>query len=331
MLWFHCYNRPQSKDTLSYPIPAMERVCRRIACVLGLLIASCLFGFAQNSEKWIRVQSDNGEFSIDFPEKYNAYSDNEGFSLSNQGSSDDYQLTDMRMVNAYVDGTLLSVEIYKGPKAAVKALMDVDSSNRSKVKKSEVKQGAYLIRQMIISNEKSRTVRKYFNSNDHIYILTAATRGPETAAAKRFLDSMVFASENRGAVQPDVVKISSLKLTPIVLEQDLSYTPGKLNKPSKIPVPQPEPDIVPLAVVVTPRASYTNDARESNVDGSIRVKLTLSEDGFIPKILVMGRALPGGLARQTVFAAIRTKFLPKLKNNVPITVVATFEYGFNIY
>jgi hypothetical protein len=106
---------------------------------------------------------------------------------------------------------------------------------------------------------------------------------------RRFFNSMVLNQEKVLVDQEEVVKIASMKVTPIALEQDLTYKPGNPKKPSKIvPVPS-EPGTIPLAIVLTPRASYTDDAREGGVKGDIRFKLTLSEDGFIPKIVGITR------------------------------------------
>lgn len=66
------------------------------------------------------------------------------------------------------------------------------------------------------------------------------------------------------------------------------------------------------------------------VTGTIRVRLTFAKDGFVSKIVVL-KSLPEGLLRQSLFAALRIKFLPKMKDGSPETVIKMVEYKFDIY
>jgi hypothetical protein len=56
----------------------------------------------------------------------------------------------------------------------------------------------------------------------------------------------------------------------------------------------------------------------------------MEPNGSIPDITVL-KTLPEGLLRQAVFAALRTKFIPKEKDGLPIATKSTFEFGFHIY
>jgi hypothetical protein len=60
------------------------------------------------------------------------------------------------------------------------------------------------------------------------------------------------------------------------------------------------------------------------------LKIVFAENGFIPKIEAT-QVLPDGLLRQAVFAAIRIKFLPEEKDDIPQTITKTVEYSFAIY
>jgi TonB family protein len=83
-------------------------------------------------------------------------------------------------------------------------------------------------------------------------------------------------------------------------------------------------------VINQPRASYTDAARKKNVQGAVRLKITLLANGSVGSIIPL-TTLPQGLTEQSIAAARRMVFLPKRVNNVPVSVVVTREYTFTIY
>jgi TonB family protein len=279
---------------------------------------------AQVDDRWMHVQSNDGEFSIEVPKSHRFFCNADGFQISKNDS--DISLKDMCMMNAVIDGTLVSFEIYEAGKAAMDALYDHDAFAKDGRKVSEIKTGEIKIKQIVNSTDKYYSIRQFFKTKRHVCILTAANRNGDVRAIRRFLDSLVIADN----VSPNsnVAKFSELKVTDIGIEFDDDAD----DKPStqKVPKPLPDPDIKPFVIVRAARASYVDSARDQRVAGNVRLKLKLAEDGFIPTITVR-RSLPQGLLRQAIFAALRVKFLPKEKNGIPISTNVTMEYGFNIY
>lgn len=85
-----------------------------------------------------------------------------------------------------------------------------------------------------------------------------------------------------------------------------------------------------LVIIANPRATYTESARRSNVQGSILLKVTLLANGSIGAVTVV-RGLEGGLTEKAVAAAHKIVFLPKRVKGDPVTSVKTMEYTFSIY
>jgi TonB family protein len=79
-----------------------------------------------------------------------------------------------------------------------------------------------------------------------------------------------------------------------------------------------------------PKATYTDAARQNNIEGAVRLKLTLLANGQVGSITPVTR-LPDGLTEQAIAAARQIKFEPKTVNGVPVSVVVTIDYGFSIY
>lgn len=83
-------------------------------------------------------------------------------------------------------------------------------------------------------------------------------------------------------------------------------------------------------ILSRPKATYTDAARTNNVQGAVRLKVTLLASGQVGSITPVTR-LPHGLTEQAIAAARQIRFEPKKVNGVPQSVIVTLEYTFNIY
>ena len=285
-------------------------------------------------QKWIRVQSENGEFSIDVPDDYDYFFDEKGFSVSNDTT--DYPLKDINIFNSYRNGVLLSFESYQtsNTKDALKALMEVETHHEKKTEK--VKAGDKIFYQTVIRNEKYYLIRQYFITKEYVYILTAASRKEGAQEIDRFLKSRTilgYPSPSVNSALP-IISMSALKISPMVLDVD-NAEDGRARSRKKTPpkspqavLPQPEGD--KFVVLIKPRASYITPARQAGEEGDITLKISFTTKGGISRIEVV-RTLGNGLLRQTALTALRLKYLPKEENGAPIAVTKTIVYGFSIY
>lgn len=98
---------------------------------------------------------------------------------------------------------------------------------------------------------------------------------------------------------------------------------------STIAVPKSETN--PLRIISKPRPSYTDAAREHQVTGTVRLRVTFLASGEIGSITSVGTGLPYGLTEEAVGAAEQIKFEPQKVNGVPQSVSKTVEYSFSIY
>ena len=293
-------------------------------CLLLLLMPASAFA-QDNKTDWIRVASDNGEFSVEVPAEYGFFADKDGFSAS--ANYDTYALREMHLFNAYAEKTLFSFESYRVNKGAIEALSKFEERSG---KVSEIKSGDLKIKQIVFQTAASYAVKRYFSSKNHVYVLTAASRSGETAAMKRFFDSLVF---DRDAKAPDpalkAVAFSALKGTPIELDSAPDQPLPKPGTATTAPTPDDKDDLK-LVIVSKPLANYIDVARRNQEQGTVRLRVTFSKDGRVSKISTM-KTLGHGLLRQSVFAALRIKFLPSEKNGEPVTISKVVEYSFEIY
>lgn len=274
--------------------------------------------------EWQRVQSDNGEFSIELPKNCSYFYEKDGFSAASMNSTVEHQLTNVQMLNCYQDQTLTSVEVYntKNPKAIVERLYrGVSDKAQPRVKKT--RQGKFEIRDSTKQTQQSLYNAKYIISKTHIYVLTTATRNQSSATGQRFFASLRLSDD--GSTAKDTL-ISSLKnaATEFVIERPE-------NSPAKDETTNAEDKSVkPFVILNKIIPNYTESARNKGVRGTVRFRVTFSENGNISKLVILN-SLPGNLTREAIFTALRTRFLPSEKDDKPISVTKVVEYGFNMY
>lgn len=300
----------------------MKKIAQ-IAFLLFPFFFSLAYLKAQTPVGWMHVTSDNGEFSVEVPDKYNFFYDKEGFVVSN-GSSNTSALTDVHIFSSFQEKTLISFECYETGTSGADLMLEID---KQKIKSSEISRATYKIKQITSKEAEYYFIRQYYRSKNYLYIVTAASREGETAALKRFLDSIVF-DPKISAPKQNQTNFSKLKLSNIAvsIKEDTNYKSQK-SAPNS---PPDDPNIKRLLPVSKPRVSYVDTARMKAVQGSIAMKVTLNENGFIPEFVII-KSLPEGLLRQSVFAALRMRFLPQEKGDIPQTVVKTIEYHFALY
>lgn len=97
--------------------------------------------------------------------------------------------------------------------------------------------------------------------------------------------------------------------------------------PSK---PDADPNITSLKVLAKRRASYTDEARRSNVSGTVTLLVYFCSDGSIKGVLLV-KSLGYGLDEQAINAARAIKFDPQKRNGIPEDTVRPVMYSFNIY
>lgn len=85
-----------------------------------------------------------------------------------------------------------------------------------------------------------------------------------------------------------------------------------------------------LDIISKPRPSYTDAARQNNVQGTVILRVTFLASGQIGGISAV-KGLPNGLTEQAIAAARRISFSPKKIDGVGQSVTRQIEYTFSIY
>ena len=124
-------------------------------------------------------------------------------------------------------------------------------------------------------------------------------------------------------------KISYNNKTPFVppapVLEEAPTKPVSCGNGLKIP-----PETKPLQIFSKPRPAYTDAARQNEVTGAVRLRVTFLASGQVGSVTPIS-GLSYGLTEQAIAAARNIKFEPAKENGKPVTVVKTVEYNFSIY
>jgi TonB family protein len=92
----------------------------------------------------------------------------------------------------------------------------------------------------------------------------------------------------------------------------------------------------PYKITYQPKAAYTDKARASNVEGAVRLRITLLSSGQVGDVSLVEtkgwqKMKKYGLVKGAINAARQIEFIPKMVNGRPVSIVVTREYTFTIF
>lgn len=293
------------------------------------------FSFAQEVKKddWIRVQSDDGEFSFQIPTKHGYFYDKTGFWLHDRLdlNVEQYQLQEMRLVNAFYGKSLICVESYQSFDRGIENI--IEKEKRYGKLTNVVKDGVKIIKIVSdfsnLKNPNNYYFERWFLRFDKTtYILTAGSKIGETETTKHFFESVNISTVKSNSTLANVGKLSALKPTPIEYDEKTSKKNKKQDNNQTNETKSINDDLV---VLQEPYADPVFSASMNGYPiGTVRLRLRLSEEGRITKIEVLNK-LHDRLLRQVVFAAIRMKFIPREKDGNLISTDIIYERSFTNY
>jgi TonB family protein len=151
-------------------------------------------------------------------------------------------------------------------------------------------------------------------------VVNSTNSNDPDSVAKNFLESFKIANNQKGIPigkgANAIIGDKSMK-TEVIIEK----TPK---------MPSPEVKSTSFKIVFQPRANYTDEARENEINGVVRLKVIFQANGSTGSISVVS-GLPYGLTEQAIVAARKIVFIPLQRDSKNITVSKTVEYRFTLY
>jgi len=220
-------------------------------------------------------------------------------------------------LGAYADGlafTVLCVE-NSSPRESLDDYLENEIFNRPGWERSSQKEltlNGFKGRQYISSSQVPGTMQ-IFATRNHICRFDAFGAGVDDARIKQFFSSVSLGDKNDGIE----VKNGGGGPSKAAIQDNANAFTIK------------EVDRRPF-VAFRPEPSYTEEARQNVIVGSVILRAVFTADGAVTNIKVAS-GLPYGLEDNAIAAAKKIKFIPAVKNGKFVSMWMQIEYYFNLY
>ena len=294
---------------------------------LAVTLLFALFTYAQMNSpaKWVKISSNDDEFSVCVPADFIVFK-NDQFGqvivLSAAGNSS------FEVAMGNTSGMSQFKELKKKP-SEKEAVFEDYSVGDFKVAKYTAENKVFRITLYVASSRGYFSVSTVSKNADDQSMLTLIRS--IRLNGKKLIKSDV------GDIPVNAnYKVSELKTSQIVkdvLEKKLNK-PKEPNETDKKMVSEPiDMDVLysrQFLMLKKDRPSYTDSARQNNVQGTVELRIQFRADGTIGAIGVV-HGLPSGLTQEAVRAAKKIRFLSAEIDGKPVDVVRSVEYTFTIY
>lgn len=184
--------------------------------------------------------------------------------------------------------------------------------------------------------ENSANVSKWLLNdykNSRWFEFTVSTRKITKTQENLFLDSLKFNALSTAIEISDgspIILGDELTEEQKIEDEKKKQNSLKLSEAEKASEKITDSKSSPLTIVFKAKPKYTDQARESNTVGDVRLRVTFLPNGAIGSISPI-KGLENGLTDQAVEAARKMAFLPQNKNAWKVAVTKVVVFSFSIY
>jgi TonB family protein len=151
-----------------------------------------------------------------------------------------------------------------------------------------------------------------------------------SSSNNNFRSGNINVSKSNSNMSNTISNISSN--SPNTLNQNASL-PAEANKTQELDyskVFSPKEVDQKARILSRPEPTYTEEARQNKVAGTIVLRMVFSASGQVTNITAVS-ALPYGLTERALVAARQIKFAPAIKDGRAVSQYMQVEYNFNLY
>jgi len=160
-------------------------------------------------------------------------------------------------------------------------------------------------------------VLQVFATKKHFYRIQAFGATATDPRVQHFFSSLTFTKN------PDGIKVVDGPGTPF------EPLDGSVQVPSDSVLRGNQVDRK-VVLMMKPEPSYTEQARQHQITGTVVLKAVFSANGSVVNIRVVS-GLPDGLTEQAIAVAKQIKFIPAGKDGKFVSTWMQLEYNFNLY
>jgi TonB family protein len=279
----------------------------------------------KSEDNWIRIESPSRDLSIAAPSNYIVYND-----------------AGLYRMYFYVDGVQMQISMEE-KKNAKKEFKQGLAFIKDKKKYDFFSGGDFVGMQYTGKDELSEDFNMSLTlaSSKGSYRISVYTKNLPSKVYSKFLRSLrlngqnFFAQNSEYADEQQNILISALKTDEIVLKA-LQQPDSKQSEFEKTTREDKETKIDTtnysrgLIILHKPRASYTDSARERQIQGTVKLKATFLATGQVGAIKLI-KYIDRDLDKEAFKAIRKIKFLPAEVDGKPVDSERFIEYSFTIY
>lgn len=256
--------------------------------------------------EWQRYRVEDEEFSVLFPVIPAMSTKSVTYAL--------YQKRRERTLAAYADGVVYLIATYEKKGLSLDDLVHAVIPGQ---KTEAVTVDGISGRSLDHEDERSIWRRRFFETTKTLYqfVAVAPKVGDYSGGTSKFLSSISFRKTSDGH------KVIDGPGAQPVIHPD-GAQPDSIFRSSQVTT-RPR-------IVTKPEPSYTEQARQSQVTGTVVLRGVLSSSGGVENISVI-RELPDGLTERAIMAARKIRFIPATKDGQFVSMWIQLEYNFNLY
>jgi len=240
------------------------------------------------------------------------------------------------MYAAYADGTVCVVISFdnRGPKDSldtyIKEFAQYPVFRYGMTFERDVMLLGFSGKQYRVKSPNAEGIVQFYLTKTHAYIFEAVSDDITKPAVNQFLSAITSGGDKtKGTNGPERISKSVKSVSPVssaVVTSDVPTNP--IIDPNSV---LKSNQVMRKFVVVTmPIPGYTEEARQHQTSGRVRVRTVFSSSGKVINISPIDM-LPFGLTEKAIEAVQRIKFIPSVKDGKYVSTYATLELTFNIY
>lgn len=277
-----------------------------LLCILfiaGVVNAQTQIGIGPGNAMWARYTVKGEEFSVALPREPSLKTSEVLLTRTNKNRRE-------RVLQTSANGLDYTIYVYENPKPRQSLEEFISERNAGSALNlaTEVSVIAGKFNGKEYSSQDGKTIEQFFATEKRLYRFVVAGATDEPWRVKQFFASITFGKK------PESFE---------VLEG-----PSPDDEVGKI-VSGKEVDRKPR-LIEKPEPSYTDKARNAQIEGTVVLKVVFSASGRVTNIRVAA-GLPFGLTERSIAAAKQIKFVPAMKDGKNVSMWIQLEYNFRLY
>jgi len=217
-----------------------------------------------------------------------------------------------RSLTTTVKSVAYSIEIFENPKPAQPLDEFIAESKASfryePATERDLTVGGFPGKEYSSQTATTTTVMQFFATEDRLFRFAATGPAAALASIKEFFSSIKLGPNADGFDVSSGVFIELYNGERVYLGSDVD---------------------VKARLVTKPEPTYTEDARDKKVEGTVILRAILAKTGRVERIRVF-QGLPYGLTVQAIEAARKIEFVPAMKDGKAVSMWIQLEYNFSL-